>query len=130
MPRGPQDVGSKDSSFVEGAMNLCSCRRGTHAQAQCPYRSGIILSLHGAEPRNHIFRFGVRGSHEAVAAQPLVSDDSDRHLPFVDDDLAALENDLRLQKIPVAFERIAVEKNDVGNLAGFERAELVAHLDV
>src|SRR3954470_8685765 len=37
-------------------------------------------------------------------------------LPLIDDDRPALQHDLRLQHAPVAVERVAVEKNDVGEL--------------
>src|SRR5262245_1945853 len=50
--------------------------------------------------------------------------------PLIHDHHATLYDNLRLQPVPVALERVAIEQDDVGELAGFERAELIAHLNV
>src|SRR4051812_7207860 len=47
-------------------------------------------------------------------------------LPLIDDDDATLDDDLGVQQIPVPIERIAVEDDDVRELARFERAPVIA----
>jgi hypothetical protein len=48
----------------------------------------------------------------------------------VDDNLAALEHELRLQHVLNSFERISVEQNDVGHLASLDRPDLIRHVEV
>src|SRR5205085_10247556 len=51
-------------------------------------------------------------------------------LALIRDDHSALDGELRSQKVPIAFERVAVKHDDIRQLAGFQCAELIAHLDV
>ena len=52
-----------------------------------------------------------------------------RDLPLVHDDLPALDHDPGIEQVPVTLERVSVEDDDVGELAGFEGAKLAALLD-
>jgi hypothetical protein len=51
-------------------------------------------------------------------------------LALVHNHFAFLDHHRGLQPFPVTNERVAIDKNDVGQLARCEFAELVAHLDV
>src|SRR5689334_12825264 len=44
-------------------------------------------------------------------------------------DYTALDDQPGVQQIPVAIQRIAIDDDDVGELADFERPEPIAHLD-
>jgi hypothetical protein len=55
---------------------------------------------------------------------------SKRLLALVDDDYTALQDDFGFQHVPVAFQRIAVEKDEIGQFARLQGSELIAHLDV
>jgi hypothetical protein len=51
-------------------------------------------------------------------------------LSLIRNDDTALDDQLGLYQIPVTLERITVEDDDVCQLAGLERPELITHLDV
>src|SRR6187402_3528436 len=51
-------------------------------------------------------------------------------LPLVDDNLAFFQHDLRFQHFVDVQRRIAVDQDDVGELACLERADLIGHADV
>src|SRR5438094_3711984 len=51
-------------------------------------------------------------------------------LTLIDYDHAALHHDLGFQPIPITLQRVAIQKNHVGQLACFQCADLIAHLDV
>src|SRR5437667_5168193 len=46
-------------------------------------------------------------------------------LAFIDDNHAGLEHQFGFQHVPIAFQRIAVQKNNVGEFAWLQRSELV-----
>src|SRR5215831_7163601 len=55
---------------------------------------------------------------------------SKRALSFIDYNHSAFDYDFRLQPIPIALQRIAVDQNDIGQLARLQRSKLTAHLDI
>src|SRR5437016_12366592 len=93
----------------------CPLERNETAGAHAEQRNRDDPSYPGTESMHHFFRHGFLPP---------------RCLPLIGDDDAAHDRELRPQHVPVALERITVEDNDVGQLACFQRAELVAHFDV
>ena len=65
---------------------------------------------------------GLRGTAQSEAGRVRSA--------LVDDDPAALDHHLGFQPVPVAFQRVTVQEDDVGKFPGGEFAERVAHLDV
>ena len=51
-------------------------------------------------------------------------------LTFVDDDRAAFQSHFGFQHVPITFQWIAIQQNEVGQFARLQRSELIAHLDV
>src|SRR4029450_7725200 len=52
------------------------------------------------------------------------------NLPLIGNDDAPLNQELRIQQVPVTAERGPVHEHDVRQLARFERAKLIAHFDI
>src|SRR4051812_18147015 len=74
--------------------------------------------------------FRIVGKTGMTVNDPYENGRPDTCLSLVRDDPAAGDRQLDVQHVPVSVKRIAVQDDDVGQFAGFERSEPVAHLDV
>ena len=71
MQRAPQRPGADDGAIGERLLDE-RLGRALRAKSQRPQRPGIVLRLHGAEPRDHFGRRRKARTGEALRAEPLL----------------------------------------------------------
>ena len=132
MPRRAQDVRAHDGARVERLVDV-SVAEPRHAQAQRPFRAGIVLRLHRTEPRHHTSEITRVRLHEPLIAQAVEQDAASQlrnptsQLQTSDFRLQTSDFGLRLPTSTSAFELRASSTSDFTRQTSNFRVVLLVH---